>query len=364
MTAISVDPLIAEARRRSRRRRFAWLVAAAVASAVLLVALVPRGGRPVDEQRALERAAVRTTISDAGLVGSDGVWAMNGIGLWLSSDGGSSWRTITPPVPGAVNGHVVQVQFADASQGWVSAVTNPTGRLLFRTADGGRTWHESRSCDACGGTLAVLDARDVFTLVGTTLFRTRDAGATWRRVGHAPFRGWIEFTDARHGWGAGWIGGGLYRTADGGRTWWRVLRGFATLPQHGVVAVPGDVLVAGVRRPLPVRERGQTPVFSAASSRDFVFWARGTLWRSSDAGRSWQRVRSKVPPRSLWDLRFTSPDEGWAIFGAVTDTGYLRGAALAHTTDGGRDWAAVAPPVPRVRYAAPRPQCGSACARP
>jgi photosystem II stability/assembly factor-like uncharacterized protein len=289
---------------------------------------------------------------------------MNGIGLWYSTDGGSEWRTITPPVAGAVNGHVVQVQFADASHGWVSAVSNPDGRLLFRTIDAGRTWVQRKDCAPCGGTLSFLGRQTGFSLVLGSLFRTDDAGATWTRVARAPFQGWIEFTDARHGWGVAWEKPALYRTDDGGRTWHRVLRGYVTLPQHGVFATPGSVLVDGVRRPLPVRVPGQAPVFSASSASDFVFWARGALWRSSDAGRSWLRIESKVPPRSVWNLRFTSRDDGWAIFGAVTSTGYLRGAALAHTTNGGRDWTPLTPPVPKVRYVAPKPQCGSACRRP
>jgi photosystem II stability/assembly factor-like uncharacterized protein len=365
VTAITVEPIIAEARRRARRRRLAWLAVAAVAGGGTVAALVPRGAPPsADEQRALARVAARATITDAGAVGRNGLWAMNGIGLWSSTDGGARWRTITPPVSGAVNGHVVQVQFPDTAHGWVSAVTNPEGRMLFRTEDGGRTWVEREGCAPCGGTLSFLDRRTGFSLVLRTLFRTRDGGTTWRRVARAPFQGWIEFTGPRRGWGVAWQDPALYRTDDGGRTWTRVLRGFATLPQHGVVAVPGAVVVGGVRRPLPARGRGQAPAFSASSASDFVFWARGVLWRSSDAGRSWQRIRSVVPPRSVWDLRFTSPDDGWAIFGVVTRTGYERGAALAHTTNGGRDWTAVSPPVPHVRYAPPKPQCGASCARP
>ena len=365
MSAISVDPLIAEARRRARWRRLAYAAAIVAVAGGAAAVLLPRGGgRPVDDERALVRAAARTTISDAGAVGRDGVWAMNGIGLWASSDGGSEWRTITPPVPGAVNGHVVQVQFADATHGWVSAVGNPNLRQLFRTADGGRTWIERKGCAPCGGTLSFLDRDTGFSLVLGSLFRTNDGGETWRGVGRAPFQGWIEFTSARDGWGVGWQRPALYRTGDGGRTWTRVVRGRATLPQHGAVAVPGFVLVDGVRRPLPAHVRDETPVFAASSPGDFVFWARGRLWRSSDAGRSWQRIRSNVPPRSVWDIRFASRDDGWAIFGVFTKTGYLRGAALARTTDGGRDWTPLTPPVPRRPPFHVKPQCGAACARP
>jgi photosystem II stability/assembly factor-like uncharacterized protein len=302
---------------------------------------------------------------------------MNGIGLWYSPDGGARWRTITPPrVRGQdVVARVLQIEFADRRHGWASGADIPGARLqrdgstrysmLFRTTDGGRSWsHPRENCAACGGTLSFLDPSAGFTLARGWLFRTGDGGVTWTRVAHAPFQGWIEFTSARDGWGVEWQRPALWRTGDGGRTWRRVVRGYATLPQHGAVAVPGAVLAAGGRRPLPVLDRGAAPVFSASSPRDFVFWAKGALWASSDAGRTWRRVRMTVRPQELYDLRFVSPSEGWAILGFVEPTGYENAIVLAHTTNGGRDWTPLAPPVPHVRYTAPKPQCGSTCRRP
>jgi photosystem II stability/assembly factor-like uncharacterized protein len=237
--------------------------------------------------------------------------------------------------------------------------------MLFRTTDGGRTWfHPRENCPACGGTLSFLD-RDVgFTLAASTLYRTTDGGRTWRRIARAPFQGWIEFTSGRDGWGIEWQRPELWRTIDGGRTWRRVVRGYATLPQHGAVAVPGAVLVEGERRPLPALDRGSAPVFAASSSHDFVFWARGRLWRSSDAGRTWRRVPMTVRPQELYDVHFVSPSEGWAILGFVNRTGFENAIVLGHTTNGGRDWTPLTPPVPHVKPFVPKPQCGSACRQP
>jgi hypothetical protein len=380
VTAISVDPLIAEARRRARRRRLAWAAAAIVIGGGMASAALHRGGggpSAAAERRSLVRVGARTTISEAGVVAGGGVWAMNGIGLWYSLDGGTRWRTITPPrVRGQdVVARILQVEFADPQHGWASGADIPGARvqrhgstrysMLFRTTDGGRSWfHPRESCAACGGTLSFLDRNAGFTLVGMTLFRTGDGGVTWTRVAHAPFQGWIEFTSARDGWGVEWQRPALWRTSDGGRTWRRVVRGYATLPQHGAVAVPGAVLVDGERRPLPVVDRGGVPVFSASSPHDFMFWAKRTLWASSDAGRTWRRVPMTVHPQELYDLRFASPTEGWAILGFVRSTGYENAIVLVHTTNGGRDWTPLTPPVPKVRYVAPKPQCGSACRRP
>jgi photosystem II stability/assembly factor-like uncharacterized protein len=287
---------------------------------------------------------------------------MNGIGLWYTTNDGATWRTITPPHlrDQDVVARILQIQFVDPAHGWISASDNPSGRWLFRTTDGGRSWfHPRANCAPCGGTLSFVDRRVGYSLYGTALYRTNDGGDAWHRVARAPFRGWIAFADARHGWGASWDTG-LYRTADGGLTWTRVLRGQAALPQRGLAAVRTGThaylvdLRTGRRRAFPETEPGQPPIFSAPTARDVVYWARGRLWSSTDAGATWTRIRSRVAPRQVWDLQFTSPVDGWAIFGA----------ALVQTTDGGRDWTPLTPPVPRIRYVAPKPPCNSPCRRP
>jgi photosystem II stability/assembly factor-like uncharacterized protein len=376
VATIAVDPLIAEARRRARRRRLGYALLACIAAALAAGTLLPRHApapSAAAERAAVARAAAHTTIGEAGVVAANAVWAMNGIGLWYTTDGGARWRTITPPrVRGQdVVARIVQIQFVDPAHGWASGSDIPGGpptadggtrsTMLFRTTDGGRTWFHTRAnCAGCGGTLSFLDRDDGFTLAGTTLYRTHDGGVTWRRVAATSFRGWIEFIDARRGWAASWFGGGLYRTVDGGRTWKLVVRGQASLPQQGLAAVRVHrraylVETRTLRRlPLPDGDPGQAPMFSAPTARDVVYWARGRLWASSDGGASWTRIRSKVPPRQVWDLQFTSARRGWAIFGD----------ALVRTTDGGRDWTPLTPPVPRVKAFVPKPPCNSPCRRP
>jgi photosystem II stability/assembly factor-like uncharacterized protein len=68
-----------------------------------------------------------------------------------------------------------------------------------------------------------------------------------------------------------------------------------------------------------------------------------TLYVTHDAGLRWSVVRARYAPKPplVWDVQFTSASAGWAIFG-VRD-----GAALVHTTNGGRDWTPVHPPTMR-----------------
>ena len=85
--------------------------------------------------------------------------------------------------------------------------------------------------------------------------------------------------------------------------------------------------------------------FSAADARHWFFFPGPLLYVTADAGKTWTTVRPLYAPPAprVFDVTFTSPISGWAIFG-VQD-----GAALVRTTDGGRTWTPLAPPVHHPR---------------
>jgi photosystem II stability/assembly factor-like uncharacterized protein len=351
----------------AQRRRAGYAAAALLALGLGVWLLLGRGsggavpGRgprlsAAQELRALERAALRPYIGEAGVEPSGAGWAMNGLGLWLTSDGGTHWRVTSPSVPGGdVVARVCQVELVDRRHGWISGCDLIGNRIygggsdryaaIERTTDGGRTWRVSApNCPACGGSLSFLDARRGFALGSNGVYASSDGGLTWRFVAHAPFRGSIEFLDADRGFALTWSGH-LYRTTDGGRTWRRLPFDALGLPRFGVVATDGTVESTGdggetwtaVRAP----RAGRFARFSAATARDWFLWSGRALWRTTDAGKDWSRIRMRVVPKQLWDLTFTSPSTGWAIFGIG------EGAALARTTNAGRDWLPLAPPVRR-----------------
>src|SRR5919201_5669546 len=129
MGTIALDPLIAEARRRARRRRLAVAALLLVGGVVAFLALrrpaAPPAPAPApsaaDELRAIRGAAAHATIVESGLESAGRGWAMNGLGLWLTTDAGAHWRTVTPLVPGGdVVARIGDVQFVDARHGWAS----------------------------------------------------------------------------------------------------------------------------------------------------------------------------------------------------------------------------------------------------
>jgi photosystem II stability/assembly factor-like uncharacterized protein len=351
----------------------------------------PGAGTPAAEARQIARVGARTVIGEAGLVAPGLGWAMNGLGFWWTRDGGDHWRTITPPqvhAIGDVVARVVDVAATDDEHIWIAAADIRTGQgwerrmAIERTHDGGKTWQSviPPGCEDCAGAhLSFVNADTGFALIGARpqprLFATRDGGATWRRItSNVSFTGPIRFLDARTGWAVSEAAGGgiVYTTRDGGHAWQRIAfaapqryRGqpaTAGIPhffdtrngvvpvrfrdrtraQHVLVYVTNDDGESWRARAAPAGAdlRGeswgfpQALPFSAATMNDWFLLVGHNLYVTRNGGRSWSVRRTAAPKAPhAWDVVFTSPTEGWAIFNT----------ALVKTTDGGRHWSPLAP---------------------
>jgi hypothetical protein len=158
------------------------------------------GGRPV------QVAAIAADGATEVAVGS----ANRGCALWVSADGGSTWRrgALTPPaVAGASAGQLAGV--AHGPSGWLavggaSAVTTGTAATLSPAVVGspdGRTWTTSGSLAAFDGpgrivTSAVAAGPGGYVIVGEASTGSRTAAAAWYAPG---LTGWRRAADARPG---------------------------------------------------------------------------------------------------------------------------------------------------------------------
>lgn len=209
--------------------------------------------------------------------------------VYVTKDGGETWldRSLD-----ATGGTFYRVAAVGADHAWAVG----DGFRIYATSDGGDTWvRQNGSPDVSGRLESVYFLNDTtgwaagaeFSPVRKgVVFRTTDGGATWKRVNMSTFTklSAIGFSDATHGWTAGYEGQKLYKTSDGGATWKSVsLKNFTGTPHAIGFATPSKGwMVAGV------------------------------LWQTVNGGKVWSRYLTKS---SLWTFSMPSRTRAYAFVG-------------------------------------------------
>jgi len=238
--------------------------------------------------------------------------------IMLTDDGGASWRIVPGQGPGG--GHLFDIQFIDAWNGWAA------GTLIVRTEDGGETWRALTRGSSENGYLSAnavwfVDAlRGWLVSHGGALMRSDDGGTEWApvplplRAGQRPTLRDITFSDATHGWIVG-EEGAIFHTEDGGTTWSR---------QENGVPIVRVIPKGEPRRPKePLPELETEPdrlALSAVAFADSTHgWAVGyyadvaesVVLRTGDAGASWE-VERVQPGELLRSLFVLDREHAWA----------------------------------------------------
>jgi photosystem II stability/assembly factor-like uncharacterized protein len=182
----------------------------------------------------------------------------------------------------------VSIRFADAQRGFIGAFDPNGSPLVYRTADGGRTWTASQrfgdppgfTTRTGGGTTLGIGRVAAFgsTLLVTAFptnpttgkvyaYRSTDGGATWTYTTTAPngtqdlafvtATRWLQISSP----------GDSKETTDGGATW----HAFATTYQQAAPVGPAVVF-------------GDASVGYAT--------ARGSIQRTTDGGATWAQLRT------------------------------------------------------------------------
>ncbi|WAZ25345.1 oxidoreductase [Streptomyces cinnabarinus] len=239
-------------------------------------------------------------------VSRDTAWLAGSAGTVLrTTDGGASWRNVSPP--GAEELQFRDVEAFDARRAVALAIGEGEASRVYRTDDGGATWTEA--------------------------FRNTDPRA---------FYDCMAFFDRRHGLAMSDPVEGRFRilsTADGGRSW-------TVLPDDGMpAALDGEAGFAA---------SGQCLV--TAGSKD-VWLATGgaalaRVLHSADRGRTWTATDSPIPAgdpaRGVFALAFRDRTHGLAVGGDYRP-GEASPQASARTIDGGRTWRPAGTPVSAYR---------------
>ncbi|HET9275225.1 MAG TPA: hypothetical protein VFN96_04075 [Gemmatimonadales bacterium] len=273
-------------------------------------------------------------------------------GIWKTSDAGISWQPVFDGQPVQSIGALAvapsdpNVVWAGTGEPFIRSNIS-LGWGVYRSTDAGRTWTRA-GLEASGriGRIAVHPADPDVALVAALghaygpqpergVYRTRDGGKTWERTlfvndSTGAIDVIIDASNPRiayaatwqleiHTWGrvSGGAGSGIWKSTDGGGTWTRLTKGLPAKPFGKV----GLGLSAGnPARVYALIETGDgNPVAGTEGER-------GELWRSDDAGESWQVVSydRELAGRTQYYTRMAvAPDnenEAWFMSASATRT--------------------------------------------
>lgn len=261
-------------------------------------------------------------------------------GLWRSVDGGRTWSRPAESLEGRDVTAVAVAPAEDGRPGAVYAGTEPS--LLFRSTDGGDSWAELEGMTRLPSAPTWsfpprpethhvrwigIDPRHpghlYVAVEAGALLRSRDGGESWMdRVDTGPYDTHTLAIHPRSGRLHSAAGDGYFESGDGGDTWAEVDEGLRHGYLYGVAVLPGDpeaVLVSAASGPYQAysarrattyvyRRRGEGwervqeglpeprgttigTLATHAAEPDAVYLANNRgLFRSADAGASWERL--------------------------------------------------------------------------
>lgn len=280
------------------KRALAWALAAGTLAGVALAATSTAPAQPwqdvLDIPAAKSPLASRTLVNGLAQAG-DRLVAVGQRGhVLLSDDQGKSWRQADVPS----SSDLVAVAFATPQQGWAVGHDG----VVLRSTDAGASW--TRVLDGRqAGALMVEHYRDQAPALRQEAERFAAQGP------ENPFLD-IAFENASTGYLVGAFGL-IFRTTDGGASWQPMLHATdnpKALHLYAVRAVGGEVYVAGEQglllkldraapgggqfRALELPYKGTLFGITGTPRALLVHGLRGTLLRSTDAGRSWQTLNT------------------------------------------------------------------------
>lgn len=226
-----------------------------------------------------------------------------GWGVFRSTDAGKTWTRMGLDLTGRIGRIAIDPRNPDVVL--VAALGHAYGpqpeRGVFRTTDGGRTWTRTLFVnDSTGAMDVVIDGSNPRIVYA----------ATWQ----------VEI----HTWGrkSGGAGSGLWKSTDGGVTWARLSKG---LPATAFGKVGLAIAASNPRRVYALIETSDgVPLPGVATDR-------GELWRSDDAGESWQVVsydRELAGRTQYYTRTAVAPDN--------ENEAYFLTSNFVKTLDGGR----------------------------
>jgi photosystem II stability/assembly factor-like uncharacterized protein len=325
--------------------RFFKLVPAAAVAVALMVSVhaqdAPKTGKPESPKefkalkyRNIGPAAGGRVSRAAGVPGNPLIYyaATASGGVWMSSDGGTTWKSVFDDQPISSIGSIA-VAPSDPNVVYVgSGEANIRGNVgagngIYKSIDAGKTWTHVWDQEGQIGTMVVHPKNADIAYAAVLghafgpnpergVYRTRDGGRTWQQVlkkdndtgasdvaidpsnPNTLFAGFWQTRRFPWDMQSGGPGSGLYVSRDGGDTWKQIT-------EHGLPeGIWGKVGVA-------VAPSDGRRVYALIESE------KGGLFRSDDGGESWELVSTNRALRqrpwyySTLTVHPTNPNEVW-----------------------------------------------------
>jgi photosystem II stability/assembly factor-like uncharacterized protein len=304
------------------------------------------------------------TRAAAGVPGQPHVFYMGAVngGVWKTDDAGRTWTPLFDQEPSQAVG-AIAVAPSDPNVLYVSSgegLARPdlaVGDGIYRSTDAGKTWTHLGLREGQGIPSLAVDPRDsnrVFAAVlghpygpneERGIYLSTDGGQKWEKVlsqGSDLGGSDVEIDPANPDvvYAALWAlrlgpwedqnqyvgaGGGIFKSTDGGKTWHPLAKG---LPE-GIIQA--NLTIAPSR---PAR------LFAAVASphADKSPGSEVGIYRSDDAGESWQKITTDTRPALRiggGDLPMPKVDPG------NPDVVYSASIVTMKSTDGGKTWSSL-----------------------
>jgi photosystem II stability/assembly factor-like uncharacterized protein len=299
------------------------------------------------------------TVAATGVLNNPNLFyiGVNNGGVWKTTDAGRTWVPIFDSQPtGSIGALAVaasnpNVIYVGSGEG-LRRPDLSTGDGIYKSTDAGKTWQHLGLRDGQQITSILIDPQDpnrVFVAVlghpygpnsERGVFRSTDGGATWQKIlfkdddtGAAdlafdPKNPQIIYTDLwssrRPPWTTGnpleGHTGGLFKSTDGGETWHPLTKGLPTNAQ-GLGRIGFGIAPSSPNR-----------IYALVDAAPEV----GGLYRSDDAGESWQRVNHE---ERIWGR---GSDFAWVrVSPENPDILYICNTSTYRSTDGGTSFTAI-----------------------
>lgn len=314
------------------------------------------------------------TITANAVAPSDSnVWysLKNGIGIFKSTDKGSSWNFLHKSEVDYTYSITVNPEDPDTVFSGYTRKFFQTEAMVRRSLDGGESWTTSLSVpNSTGITSVAIDQKNTQTIYagstaasadgGGQVYRSSDNGTTWSKLnphftmltiwGQSQLFG--DPGDPSTAYAATWLGG-TWKTSDAGKTWSELSGAPKSSTSISIDPTDSNILYAADRTGPKLwksEDAGESWEVSADFSADRAFLLNrvlceensvyvstfgpgiheGKLYRSADGGKTWTDITNGLP-RSVLDIA-VDPSNPKSIY--VTTHIY----GVYHSSNGGKTW--------------------------